>query len=123
MDIEFFFKSPKFEFLSACLTTVAKLEDKQSSARPPFYATITNSLVVRTFWGSNECVPSAPCLSLIFNQARRLLDAMKPYRGVNLPYQHQHILTSQNYLKHLRLVVLYFHNRFEAMPIIPILVD
>ena len=60
-------KSPIFEFytdcLTALLTTVASLEAKQNSARPPFYATITNSPVgCGAFWGSDECVPYVPCL-------------------------------------------------------------
>ena len=44
------------------LTTVSRLEAKQSSTWSPFYATVTNSLVGCAFWSSNECRPSAPCL-------------------------------------------------------------
>ena len=61
----------KFQFLSHCLThcfthcltTVTSLEHKRSSAQSPFYATTTNSPVGCAFWGSNECMPCAPCLS------------------------------------------------------------
>ena len=74
--------------LPHCLTTVARLEAKQSSARPPFYATIANSPVGCAFWGSDKCRLSAPCLSFIFNQAACLLHPTKPYRGINFPYQH-----------------------------------
>ena len=45
--------------LTASLTTVARLETKRSSARPPFYATITDSPMGCAFWGSDECRPSA----------------------------------------------------------------
>ena len=44
------------------LTTVTSLEPKRSSARSPFYATTTNSLVGCAFWGSDECASCAPCL-------------------------------------------------------------
>ena len=54
----------KSKFLSHCLITVARLEAKQSSTRPPFYATIANSLVGCAFWGSDECRPSVHCLFL-----------------------------------------------------------
>ena len=82
-------KTQILDSLSHSLTTVASLEPKRSSAQSPFYATITNSPVGCAFWGSDECVPSAPCLVFIFNQAAcLLLHPTKSYRGVNFPYQH-----------------------------------
>ena len=60
-----FLKIAKTQILASLphsLTTVASLEPKRSSTRPPFYATITNSPVGCAFWGSDECVLSVPCL-------------------------------------------------------------
>ena len=51
---------PRTHSLTYSLTTFTSL--KWSSTRPPFYATITNSPEGYAFWGSKECVPSAPCL-------------------------------------------------------------
>ena len=60
---EFFIgKTRNFICLTHLLTTFASIEAKQSSTKPPFYATITNSLVGCAFWSSEECVPSVPCL-------------------------------------------------------------
>ena len=39
----------KYIYMSHCMT--------------PFSATMTNSPVACTFWGSDECLPSEPCLS------------------------------------------------------------
>ena len=67
----FFKKSPKLNFsLTASLTTVASLEVKQSGARPPFHATITNSPVGCTF---SSVGPPHLVFSFIFNQAACLL--------------------------------------------------
>ena len=59
--------------LTASLVPVERLEAKQSSAQPPFYATITNSPVGCAFQSSNKCRPAAPCLLFIFNQAVHIL--------------------------------------------------
>ena len=66
----FFLRSPKTQILVSlphcfthCLTTVASLGPRRSSAQSPFYATTTNSLVGCSFWGSDECTPCASCLS------------------------------------------------------------
>ena len=48
--------------LTHCLTTVASPEPKRSSARSPLYATTANSPVGCAFWGSDKCMPCAPCL-------------------------------------------------------------
>ena len=49
--------------LTYSLTTVAKLETKQSSTRSLFYDTKINSVVGCAFWGYDECAPFAPCHS------------------------------------------------------------
>ena len=68
----------------ASLTTVARLEAKQSSAPPPFFATILNSLVTCAFSGSDECLPSALYFSF-YLQLRIvfLLQSRKPCQCVN----------------------------------------
>ena len=71
----------KLEILSSSLTTVVKLEAKQSSAQPS-----NNSL---TSWGFDKCASS--CFSFIFHQTV-FLHAAKPYWGV-----HFHI---NNFLEH-----------------------
>jgi len=53
-------KIVNFVCLTHSLTTVARLGTKWSSAWPKFYDTRINSLVRCTFWGSDECAPSAP---------------------------------------------------------------
>ena len=53
--------------LNPTLGVTASLPDHRHKARgqmkPPFYAIITNLPVGCSFWGSNEFVSSAPCLS------------------------------------------------------------
>ena len=68
--------------LSASLTTVARLEAKQSSARPPFYATITKSPVGVPFGVATSVGPLRLVLSFIFNQAACLLHPTKPYLDI-----------------------------------------
>ena len=58
-DIEFYWQN--FETMSASLTTVTRLETKQSSTHPSFYEKRIHSPV--PFWGSDKCGLSAPCLS------------------------------------------------------------
>ena len=73
--------------LTASLTTVARLEAKQSSAQPPFYATIINSPVGYIphvpFGVPTSVGPLCFVFSFIFNQAACLLHPTKPYGGVN----------------------------------------
>jgi len=75
-DIKFFKKS-QFHLphsLTHSLTTVARLEIKQSSKQPPFYNTRINPLVRRAFWGSDESASSVPCHSFY-----AVLQTAKPY--------------------------------------------
>ena len=74
--------------LTALLTTITRLEAKQSSAQSPFYVTIPNPPVGCIFGVPASVSPLDLVFSFIFHQAACLLHhPMKSYQGVNFPYQ------------------------------------
>ena len=83
--------------LPACLTTFEKLEAKWCIARPPFYGTISSSVVACAFWGS-ENNPPLPFISN--SSCRHLLHARKPCRGINFSYQHSLYMHISQYRCH-----------------------
>jgi len=70
--------------LTCSLTTVARLETKQSSKWPPFYDIRIKSLVGYAFWGSTNVLPL--CLAIPFISV--LLQVVKPYQRIILSNQH-----------------------------------
>ena len=90
--------------LTASLTTVASLEPKRSSAQSPFYTTITNSPVGCAFWVPTSVCPVHIVFPFIFNQVGCLLQASKPYRGINFLYQYFSVDTTKLFQKALMLL-------------------